>query len=602
MKLTNPNGLWLLLGIPLLIIIYLIKSAHEDRPQSSTYLWQLSRKLSKKRAPRQRWRKILLFLLQLLMIAAVAIIAAKPVVTKGECFDFVAIIDASAGMQMENEKGVSRFDRAVSQVEALAKKLSDGHTLSVILAGDIPTCLVQGADNAENVKVALENAVCTDGVCDIQSAVLMAQKICDRSENAKVMLYTDRTPVQAGNIHVVNLSENEQNITVESLEAQNVSKDLVFTGKVRAYPSNDTVTVGLRVDGKTVDAKKIECINHESTEVKFTLTGKSDFETAELYIEKKDALAADNSFAICRKNSKKHRVLLVSASPLYLESALKVFGNCEVTTIASLEGAELSGMDLYIFDGMIPEEYPTDGSVVVFGTEHLPDGLRVGAVYEDQCKLMMENAAHPICVDMLLGSAVVKGYTDLVGNSLWEEVLYCDDSVVMAVSERENGTRVSVFSFDIHNSNLPLQQDFVILMRNLVEYSIPGLVSKTEYTVSDTVKINVTASMDELYLKHPDGSVQSLYTGQDGCAVAVNHVGIYTIVMQNASGGAYADFFVRLPETEPYDDTETVINIALTEKKEETKKEAVSGIWFYIALAVLVVVLIEWEWYYYEQY
>ncbi len=602
MKLTNPNGLWLLIGIPILIIIYLIKSAHEDRPLSSTYLWRLSRKLSKKRAPRQRWRKFLMFLLQLLMIAAVAVIAAKPVVTKGECFDFVAIIDASAGMQTENEKGQSRFERAVSQVQDLSKKLSDGHTLSVILAGDIPTCLVQGAKDSENVKVALETATCTDSVCDIQSAILMAQKLCDRSENAKVMLYTDRIPQQAGNVHVINMNENEHNIAVQSLEVQTVDKNLVFTGKIRAYPANDSVTVGLRVDGKTVDAKKVDCQNQESVEVKFTLTGKTTFETAQIYIEKKDALALDNSFAICRKNSKKHRVLVASASSLYLESALGVLGNCEVTTVRSLENVDLTGMDLYIFDGLFPEEYPTDGSVVVFGTDKLPDGLSVGTVFENESKLMMENATHPICVDMLLSSAVVKGYGDLVGNSLWQEVLYCDDNVVMAVSERENGTRFSVFSFDIHNSNLPLQTDYLLLMRNLVEFSVPGLVSKTEYTVSDTIKINVTASMDELYLKRPDGSIQSLYIGKDGCAVTVNHVGVYTIVMKNASGGAYADFFVKLPENEPYDDSELVINIALAEKEEQMKKEAVSGIWFYIAIAVLIVVLIEWEWYYYEQY
>ena len=42
MRFSNPAGLWLLLGVPMLIIIYLIKSQHEDAPVSSTYIWQLS--------------------------------------------------------------------------------------------------------------------------------------------------------------------------------------------------------------------------------------------------------------------------------------------------------------------------------------------------------------------------------------------------------------------------------------------------------------------------------------------------------------------------------------------------------------------------------
>ena len=63
MSFLNPSGLWLLLGIPVLIVIYLIKAQHEDRPVSSTYIWKLSSKFMKKRLPMQRIRKILMFLL-----------------------------------------------------------------------------------------------------------------------------------------------------------------------------------------------------------------------------------------------------------------------------------------------------------------------------------------------------------------------------------------------------------------------------------------------------------------------------------------------------------------------------------------------------------
>ena len=66
MKFLNPAGLWLLLGVPVLILIYLIKSRHTDLPVSSTYLWRLSERFRKKRLPVQRFRNILLFLLQLL--------------------------------------------------------------------------------------------------------------------------------------------------------------------------------------------------------------------------------------------------------------------------------------------------------------------------------------------------------------------------------------------------------------------------------------------------------------------------------------------------------------------------------------------------------
>ena len=108
MKFLNPNGLWLLLGVPILIIIYLIKSRHEEHSVSSTYLWKLSRRFMKKRLPLQRLRRIMLFLLQLCIIILAALMAAKPVVIGSESHDYIVILDASAGMQTKNDKGSRR--------------------------------------------------------------------------------------------------------------------------------------------------------------------------------------------------------------------------------------------------------------------------------------------------------------------------------------------------------------------------------------------------------------------------------------------------------------------------------------------------------------
>ena len=51
MSFENPKGLWMLLGIPVLIFIHLVKSKHEDQPVSSTYLWKLAEKFMKQVLP-----------------------------------------------------------------------------------------------------------------------------------------------------------------------------------------------------------------------------------------------------------------------------------------------------------------------------------------------------------------------------------------------------------------------------------------------------------------------------------------------------------------------------------------------------------------------
>ena len=116
MSFVNPAGLWLLLGIPVLILIYLIRSQHEDRPVSSTFIWKLSSRFIKKRLPVQRIKKILTFLLQLALIIAISLLAARPIIYDGKICDYIAVIDASASMQTVDETGTSRFSYALKEV------------------------------------------------------------------------------------------------------------------------------------------------------------------------------------------------------------------------------------------------------------------------------------------------------------------------------------------------------------------------------------------------------------------------------------------------------------------------------------------------------
>ena len=603
MRFLNPAGLWLLLGIPILIIIYLIKSQHEERTVSSTYVWKLSERFAKKRLPIYRLRRIILFILQLIMIILAALMAAKPVIVKGESYDFVVILDGSASMQTADEKGVTRFDNAVKAIENKAKDLSDGHTMSVILAADTASLLIEASESTAEVKLALSKASCESGACNTQEALTLAQAVCDRSENAKVLFYTDCEYEKAGNITVVDMSKQEWNVSLTGLEIKETEEETLFTGSLISYHKDAKVTVGLSIDGKTVDAKIVSCEKDVVTEVVFAKEKLKAFDTAQIYVESKDGLTLDNQFAICRKNRSKYKVLLASQSPLYLESALTALGNCDVTVLYSLEDVALGGMDLYIFDGVTPEEYPTDGSVVVFGTENLPQGLTASTFYEVPGQLSVNTATESEFFDGLsLVEAVAKEYTALLGNRDWEYLLYCDNVPVMASTLRDNGVRMTVFSFDLHNSNLPLLSDYPIMMDNLLAYSIPSMISKTDYTVGEAVNVSALPGMLEMYLQYPDASVKELYATEGQCVVRPDEVGVYTLVMKAEQGGDYCDFFVHIPEGEAAPHMEGEINIAITNEPQVPKEEAISGIWFWFALAFFLILLVEWGWYYYEQY
>lgn len=603
MRFLNPAGLWLLLGIPVLIIIYLIKAQHEDRPVSSTYIWKLSSRFMKKRLPMQKIKKILMFVMQLVMIIAVSLMAARPAVVNGDSCDYIAIIDASASMQIQDDSGKTRFDYAIKQVEDLADEISNGHSVSVILAADSASYLVQGSTSVNEVKLALNNAKCTYGECNTAEAVSLAQLMCDRSDKAEVLFFTDRDYTETENISVVNLDKGEWNISVEKLSAKADGKNAVFKGSLISYHKETTVTVGLRIDGSVVDAQIIDCTADTETEIAFTAEDTTSYDTAEIFIETSDALAADNSYAICRKSDKTYGVTLVSASPLYLESALEALGNCEVSVAGSIDEATLSGQDLYIFDGITPEEYPTDGSVLLFGSENLPDGLSIAGSSTTATALSMSNKLQSDLYEGLsFEKTVVSNYASLSGNTVWETLLFCDEDAVFATKKLDSGLSFSVMSFDLHDSNLPMQTDFVVLVRNLVEYSVPGLLKDTDHTAGETVTLTVMPSAEQIYVEMPDESIKALSTAGETCSVVAEDVGIYTAVMTTTDGGEYVDFFVHVPEGEVVSVSGGTLEIELSENSGVEAEEAIAEMWFWIAALMLLILLTEWGWYYHEQY
>lgn len=599
----NPAGLWLLLGVPVLIIIYLIKTHHESRPVSSTYIWKLSSRFMKKRFPIQRINRLFMFIMQLLMIITASLLAARPAIVNGESCDYIAIIDASASMQIKDNTGTRRFDYAIEQVEEMAHEINNGHSLSVILAYDDASYIVRDSASVSEVKLALKNAVCSYGSCNTDAALSLAKLICDRSDNAKIFFFTDCEYADSKNISVVNLNKDEWNVSVDSLTAETDGKNTVFTGSLTSYNQDAAVTAGLKIDGSIIDAQIINCVNGVETEIVFTAEGVSTYNTAEIYVEASDALDADNSYAICKKRNKTYNVMLVSESPLYLESALSALGNCKVTTVSSLEDTELSGQDLYIFDGIAPQEYPTDGGILLFGTDNLPDGLTVSGISGEAAALSINSHLQSDLYNNLpLKETVVTNFASLRGNSAWEPVLLCEDATVAATSKMNTGMQFTVISFDLHDSNLPLQTDFLVLMRNLVEYSAPTVLKYTDYAVGGTVEFTVLPSATQLYVELPDSSVKTLSI--TGCySTAVPEIaGIYTAVMTTDDDDEYVDFFVHIPEGETSPVAKTALKIELSDTGNLQSEAAISEIWFWLAAFLLLILLIEWGWYYHEQY
>lgn len=598
MRLLNPAGLWFLLGIPVLILIYLIRSHHEDRAVSSTYIWKLSNRFLKKRLPLQKLRRVLVFVLQLLILTSLSLMVAQPALVTGKSTQYIAIIDTSASMQTRGSDGVSRFDRALDQVQDLSDCVDKGHDLTVVLAGDKASMVLQNSRSANSIRLSLKRAKCGYGSSNLQAALDLILPLQQRGPT-KIFYYTDRDMPGSENIQIRNLNRQEWNVSLDALIFSTTEDgDSYPTGILTSHNQDAELYVGLRMNGVVHSAYQVSCPADTPVEVHFPSLLNPKYDTLELFIDQKDGLTADNLISLCSAPERSYRVLIVSKSDLYLSTVFTTLG-CLVDRVNMIPPEGLGSYDLYVFDGIYPSDYPTSGAILQFGTESLPRGLTRMSTHDVPTKLTKGQHSSLMYPDLSMTDTTVRRYQGLSGVGIWESFLYCQGMPVATTGLLENGQRITVIGFDLHESNLPLQADFVILMRNILRQSVQELLEKTDYTVGHEVPVRVLPATIELFVQKPDGTAVQLSTDGALAPFAPDLPGVYTVACRSSSGGALASFFVHIPQGEVLcAEAEPVY----AGEGMPGSQDALTQLWPYLAGLLLLLILAEWGVYYYEQY
>lgn len=211
-------GLLGLIGIPILIIIYIIKPRYQERKISSTYIWKLSLKYRKRRIPLQ-WLKSLLLIVQCIIVAVLAFLLAKPYIGRAtNSYDFrkVVIIDQSASM-MTIEEGDSRFNRAIDAACEIAETATDDNTMSVILCSDEANVIINGYNDPGQIQKELKEwkAIGAKGTeANYGKAIDEAIKLMG-STSAGYVLITDHDYKDPGFFEVINVSKGTWNLAVD---------------------------------------------------------------------------------------------------------------------------------------------------------------------------------------------------------------------------------------------------------------------------------------------------------------------------------------------------------------------------------------------------
>ena len=333
MPLNNPSGLYAFGALIVLIILYLRRPKPAEKAIPSLMFIMKEKGEQKKYRLFKKIVSNLLFLLQLLAIAALAFAVAEPFINISydvTAKNTVIIVDSSASMQTKS--GLStRFSKAVSQ----AKDELSGK-VSIISSNIVPNILLMEGSKSE-AKSILNGLKATDMPTNLEAAMFEAQNIL-KGEKGKIVVLSDfivdestdqllksKTLLESKghSVKLIDFSNEADNVGIIDLE---VDKSNVKVFVKNFQDKKVSFDINLIQGSKVVESKKLE-IESESLEIVTmqTLQGESRIE-----LDLNDDLDADNVVYISAPLRKKLEVVLItnlkdgialkrSEQPRYLE-------------------------------------------------------------------------------------------------------------------------------------------------------------------------------------------------------------------------------------------------------------------------------------------
>ena len=631
MSLLVPLGLLGLLGIVALIIIYIIKPNYQNKFISSTYIWKLSLKYKKKRIPLSKLRNIILFICQVLILAAAAFILAKPILDDGRAEksgEIVMIIDTSASMQSEINNQ-TRLQRATAKaLEDARTALEEGKSVSLIIASDEASFLLQQVDpeNADLVYTTFENLnlsldeVSTYNTPDIKGAIQLAEQITSNNEDVSVTLYTDTTYLNSGAVKIYDVKDpaewNAAILDVRATMVENyyrVEVDLVCYGadalvalNCDIYDANNSgkpveITKDVYCSGDQVNTLVFTYVSESMTEAEKELIDENiavyAYERIHVYIDEQDSLKEDNQFYLYGGHKPTLKVQYYSTMPnnyfttalLILQDAFKDQWDIEITEVSDEPATQ--GFDVYIFEHSAPATVPTDGIVIYSDPNNIPAaaGIRIGQKYNTQVEWFLEPGEdhdimknikpENISVTQFLSVTSHDGYTPLMTLQGYPLMLFKDDI----------DQKILVLPFSLHYSNMALTMEFPLLLRNMINYFFPVMLEDYVYQINETVTVNARTNL--LEVDGPGGTQLEFETFPAQWVVSAP--GTYTMTLNAFSGTPIIEsVYVQIPASESnINSTEDVLTNPYFFTTDDI---AIADLLFYIALALVALLFIEW--------
>ena len=468
MSFLTPAALALsLLAIPL-VALYMLRTRRHRQEVASVMLWEKAGVPVTSAVPWQRPKITPLLILQLLALLVFVLLLARPFGREVSLLGphTVFVMDTSGSMAMAD-----RIEDAKARALQLIGDASETNVISIVEAGPNPHVLAALARDPAELREIVSGLTAGGGVEDLAGAIAIANSLATPDRPTRILIFSDGgfpefTPLDEPVIGAEHLqfAEVEDNaaITAFSGDSSDDGRVRLFV-EVTNFGSADldvvldvaagdqpvvSIPLAIAAGGRIRDGLRVD--TSPGLRVVASLRQQSG---APL----EDGLDLDNTAHLVMGSGEERTVATVGAGSVFLDAL-----------VASLPGvgpAAGEAPDLLIVDGEAASGLTAPSWLI--RPSPPPTGVTVTGTIQNTAA-SFQRPGEPLLDDVDLSSLAI-AEADVVDAPGWLPLVKAGDVPLVLLGEVD-GYRSVYFTFDLTQSNLPVQIGFPIFGSRLLQY------------------------------------------------------------------------------------------------------------------------------------
>jgi len=609
MQLLQPQALWLLGLVPVLILIHALRPKPRSLEVTNLFLWRAALKEKQGGLGLARFVRNLPLLLQILAVLLAAVALARPVVMRPAqvAQDAVLVLDASASMKARGEGG-SRFDQARRAALHLVDTLPRGRRMMVIAAGARPSVRLPYSEDRRRIREAVQNIRPTDAPGGLRKALELALSFLDPERDDRVFLITDGADRSVEDllkrhprVQPVLVSGGRRNVGLIRFEVRQTPAlrgEYEFMVEVMNFnPFPVLCPLLLEVDHETVAAQTVGLKAREKKRLFFPYSGPIAH-TAAAILRLKDDFETDNQAWLVLNEAQDLWVLLVSEGNYFLETLLKAYPNLKVNTVRQIAASswreQTARHDVVILDRISPPSTPAGNYLLLKAFS--PNVPISGREEVRRPRIVDWDAKSPLLSGLNLTGLNIESAVRAEAGRELRPLIEARQAPLMFAYEKGD-LRAVWLGFDLLHSDLPLKVAFPVLMSNILNWLHPDRfrVSAPHLTAGQPLVVRLLAGTKEFSIRRPSGRWEKQTASSNPFEYAdTGEVGLYTVI----EGESWRRFAVNI-----LDEAESDIQAAPYEAPLEAgaagpgpaQGRTQTALWTLCLLLALLSLLAEWQ-------